>query len=374
MTTIEWTRNPDGTEGKSWNPIVAYRTITDNNGNGARLRGWHCEHVHGGCEFCYAESQNIIGARGGTRLPYKPGHRKDVEIELHEETLLAPLHWKKPQRIFVCSMTDLFGAWVKAEWLDKLFAIMALCPQHTFIILTKRPERMREYLSTISLSIWMNASLDFGGTPALIGRQGKPLPNVWGLVSCSVQEDADKFIPQLLQTPLALRGVSLEPLLGPIDLTKITSEREYINALTGDRWIHLVAGDAHGDVHSPQWYQPLNWVIAGGESGKKPAEPRPMHPDWPRGLRDQCKAAAVPFFFKQWGEYHPSAEHNHDLYGCNVTPAAIRIDGKREWQSSEAYARLASRSPGWAAMCKLGKKNAGRLLDGVEHNEFPVTT
>src|ERR1043166_3823667 len=125
---IEWTD-------ASWTPIRARNLKTGK-------IGWHCEHVTSGCEFCYAENMN---KRLGTGLSFKPGHRKDIQIFLDETMLLAPLRWKKPRMIFVCSMTDAFADFVKDEWLDKMFAVMALCPQHTFQVLTKRPERMREW-------------------------------------------------------------------------------------------------------------------------------------------------------------------------------------------------------------------------------------
>lgn len=134
---IEWTD-------ASWNPIQAHRTF-EPAGRYGKL-GWHCEHVSEACCNCYAKGFN---KRLGTELDYKPGHRlspePDTEIFLDEKMLLAPLRWKRPRKIFVCSMTDLFGDWVEDEWLDRIFAVMALCPQHTFQLLTKRQARMRKY-------------------------------------------------------------------------------------------------------------------------------------------------------------------------------------------------------------------------------------
>ena len=132
-TKIEWT---DAT----WNPLRARHKVTKKN-------GWHCEKVSSGCDICYSDKFN---RRLGTGLPFKPGHRKDIEIFLDEKMLLQPLKWKRPRRIFVCSMTDLFGDFHSDGWIDKMFAVMARCPQHTFQILTKRSKRMRDYITARS--------------------------------------------------------------------------------------------------------------------------------------------------------------------------------------------------------------------------------
>jgi protein gp37 len=314
---IEWT---DAT----WNPIRARNLKTGK-------IGWHCEHVTSGCEFCYAESMN---KRLGTGLPFKPGHRKDIEIFLDEKMLVAPLRWKKPRMIFVCSMTDAFADFVKDEWLDKIFAVMALCPQHTFQVLPKRPERMREYMSDPLRKRAMGQAV-MGISNALAAQagshlaritikqfedaftpDGKPFPNVWLGTSCENQATADDRIPILLDTPAAIRFVSLEPLLGSIDLREVSTAS-----------VSAAAGNKLSDC--------LHWVIVGGESGPNA---RPMHPGWARSLRDQCMAAGVPFFFKQWGEH------------CASESAIV------------------GRPPMFR---RIGKKAAGRLLDGVEHNGMP---
>src|SRR3972149_6922824 len=196
MTSIAWCRNADGSAGKSWNPIRARNLSTG-------AIGWHCEHVHEGCRNCYAERHNE--KRFGTGLPYKPGHRGDVEIFLDEKTLIAPLGWRTPQRVFVCSMTDLFGEWVTDSWLDRILVVMALCQRHIFIVLTKRPRRMRDYF---------RARRD--DEDICLGIR----PNLWLLVSCSEQKDADEFIPLVLDTPAAVRGGSGGPPLGPVELRR----------------------------------------------------------------------------------------------------------------------------------------------------------
>jgi protein gp37 len=399
MTAIEWCRNKDGSPGKTWNPIRARDKKTGK-------RGWHCEHVHEGCRFCYAERLNAkAGDTGGTGLAYKPGHRADVDIYLDEKTLLAPLAWKKPQRIFVCSMTDLFGEWVTDEWLDKVFAIAALCPQHTFIVLTKRPERMRDYLDADDRHYAIAAALGNMLDGEWIWNKGKrhrpmidkmidrlhgvayteienpdgsksygderqvntpwPLPNVWGLVSCGDQNDADAFIPILLDTPLAKRGVSLEPLLGPIDLNSTVGGTLWIGGQRGCGGTHRGIGtpdcprEPHHH-HDERCRPGLDWVIAGGESGK---DARPMHPDWARDLQKRCDAAAVPFFFKQWGEYVPAVVRADDEYDGGFRAETME-------HGTYAITRAHDFRDGLAAV-RVGKKRAGRALDGREHNAWP---
>lgn len=277
---IEWTE-------ASWTPIRARNVKTGK-------IGWHCEHATTGCEFCYAEGFNM---RLGTRLPFKPGHRKDIEIFLDETMLRAPLHWKKPRMIFVCSMTDAFADFVKDKWLDQMFAVMALCPQHTFQLLTKRAERMLDYMTQTRLNRWMNASLSFGGTPALIGRAGKPLPNVWLGVSVEDQPTAEARIPNLLRTPAAIRFISREPGLGDVDLTMLVHDK-------GQRVVDATNGcyafkDGDGWEQAGQGYS-LKWVIDGGESGSD----RLYDIDASRALEAQCVDNGVAYFRKQLGA-HP---------------------------------------------------------------------
>src|SRR5262249_39607379 len=129
----------------SWNPLrAAGERLTENATGYAMHAGWYCEHVSEGCRNCYAET---INRRLGNGRAYKPGHRGELTFSLDEKTLLQPLHWRKPRKIFLGSMTDIFGDWVTDSQLDRIFAVMALCPQHTFQVLTKRAERMRDYLT-----------------------------------------------------------------------------------------------------------------------------------------------------------------------------------------------------------------------------------
>lgn len=316
-TDIEWSD-------ESWNPIRA-RLRAD-----PAVIGWHCEHASPGCEHCYSETRNRSGrCNMGTKLSYKPGHRKDIEVFLDEAQLLKPLRWKKGRKVFVCSMTDLFADFVTDDTLDRIFAVMALCPQHTFQVLTKRSARMREYMNgrqngqgrwiTALESVRSNQSgFKLGDALEYLFRRG-PLRNVWLGVSVEDQKRADERIPDLLATLAAVRWISAEPLLGPINI---------IDAM----W----ARDGFASIHAT-----IDLVVCGGESGTKA---RPMHPAWARNLRDQCAETDTAFFFKQWGEWGPFVP------GTRTQPVAC--DG--------------------GVMQRLGKKNTGRLLDGVEHNGLPA--
>ena len=380
-TSIEWT---DAT----WNPIRARDRET------GKL-GWFCTHASPGCANCYAEP---INRRLGTGVDYKPGHLDRIEVFLDEAALLKPLSWRRPRMIFVGSMTDLFGDFVTDKMLDRVFAVMALCPQHVLQVLTKRQERMRAYLSRPATArrVWelacdmvvehgfgvtllahpSHASLAPAGRHVHVGRW--PLPNVWLGVSVEDQRRADERIPILLDTPAAVRWISAEPLLEPVEWKRWLPTARLARRPNGEEflaphfymarcercgWIgssELCGTDSWGDdsdVYCASCKQSicgdemaaLDWVVAGGESGPGA---RPMHPDWARALRDQCAAAGVPFLFKQWGAWEPHPE------GVAVEPF---IDAGR--------ARLMEETGSW--LVRVGKKAAGRLLDGRTHDAFP---
>lgn len=349
---IEWTD-------ASWTPIRARNKATGK-------VGWHCEHATTGCVNCYAESMNL---RLGTGLPFKPGHRKDIEIFQDDDMLLAPLKWKRPRMVFVCSMTDLFADFVPDEWIDKIFAVMALCPQHTFQVLTKRSARMREYFEDDDRAMMIGVALGNMLDGDWIWKEGKqfrkridhlislshgmadddvstaddeflPLKNVWLGVSAERQEEWDERVCDLGATPAAVRFVSAEPLLGPIDV-----------------------GNAF-DPTSDDTYHPVDWVIVGGESGPGA---RPMHPDWARSIRDQCQAAAA-FFFKQWGAWAPGGV-THRNYADGEYATIIAIDGTL---STGDKMEGGPPRPLWCPISRVGKGKAGRLLDGREWNEMPA--
>lgn len=272
-TSIQWTD-------KTWNPT----------------RG--CSRVSPGCEHCYAEqiAYRFAGDKRttsvGTRTGHQPftGFAKIVnghpawtgKVELIESKLTEPLHWKKPQRIFVNSMSDLFHEALPDEAIDRVFAVMALCPQHTFQVLTKRAERMLCYMESrrASSRFWKAACLagwTFDFRSPLDGKEYSllpfPLPNVWLGVSVEDQQRADERIPLLLQTPAAVRFVSYEPALGPVNFLAVP-----------DRW----KGKGTG----------IDWIICGGESGPGA---RRFDLEWMRSAVVQCKAAGTAIFCKQIG-------------------------------------------------------------------------
>ena len=318
-TKIEWTET-------TWNPI----------------RG--CSRVSEGCRNCYAES--VANRFKGDGQPYEgliaKGGQWNGKITVAEHLIDQPLRWRKPRMIFVNSMSDLFHENVPTSVIDEIFAVMAICPQHTFQILTKRPERMLEYFKSFNgqgaEARGFNVCSEFAhrrkGGADLISKIPEGLPNVWLGVSVEDQATADERIPLLLQTPAAVRWISAEPLLGKLSM-------RWFPAWPTNTGGACMNPDNGGVTDHLDGLRCLDWVVVGGESGKNA---RPMHPDRVRLLRDQCAEADVPFFFKQWGEFAPNW-----FYGD---------DGKYNG------------GPVW--MDRMGKKAAGRLLDGVLHDEYPA--
>lgn len=283
QSKIEWTQ-------KVWNPVTGCTKISD------------------GCTNCYAEKM-------AKRLKGRFGYPEEDPFTptFHPDRLTEPISWIKPKMVFVCSMGDLFHEEISFQLTNAVFSAMADANQHIYQVLTKRPERMKEFFDIKS---------------NMHGIKWQPSPNVWLGVSAENQEQADKRIPILLQVPAAVRFVSCEPLLGLVNLTP------YLSPPTGE----MSAGQ-----------RGLNWIIAGGESGHKA---RPMHPDWATSLRDQCKEASVPFFFKQWGAWWPNCQ------GCGSF--LDDFDPLPKTYVTNDY-----------MFYKIGKKHSGRILDGKEHNEYP---
>jgi protein gp37 len=301
-SAIEWTD-------ETWNPVVG------------------CTRVSAGCDLCYAvQMTKRLEAMGQEKyaglVNIGKNHFNGV-VRTVDDALTIPLKWKKPRRVFVNSMSDLFHKDVPFEFIDKVFAVMALTPQHTYQVLTKRPERMAEYFGRtegISFSPEQEKELDRhfppvqaetmcdGGEstkmteiPGWWDRLNKVKefgvaspPNVWLGTSVENQEAADERIPHLLRCPAAVRFLSCEPLLGPVDLKLGTWKLCHRCGEVGVDGLYCPNCNRHSTADNPE----LHWAICGGESG---AKARPMHPDWARSLRDQCQAAGVPFFFKQWG-------------------------------------------------------------------------
>ena len=351
---IEWT---DAT----WNPVTG------------------CSVVSPGCTNCYAMA--LAGtrlrnhpSRAGLTIASKAGPVWNGQVRFNDYWLGEPLHWKKPRRVFVCAHGDLFHEDVPDEWIDQVFAVMALAPQHTFQVLTKRAKRMREYCSASrTIRRVYEQACDIavehepkvlliapGTTPSFAPEQVArneviyldrwPLANVWLGVSAEDQKRADERVPDLLATPAAVRFVSAEPLLGAIDFARIEVIPDRLddcgslkrcgirlNALKGTSCESGLPYQSlwNGEGEPPTTPPPrLDWIIVGGESGRNA---RPMQIAWARSIRDQCAGAGVGFFFKQFGEFAPD----------DNAPGAH------------------------TAMRRVGKAIAGRVLDGRTHDAMP---
>lgn len=363
-TKIEWT---DAT----WNPITG------------------CSVTSPGCKHCYAmllAGTRLRGhpSRAGLTVDTKAGPVWTGEVRFNEAWLDQPLRWKRPRMIFVCAHGDLFHEDVPDAWIDRVFAVMALCPQHIFQVLTKRADRMREYLADrrSAARILGHSFLIEGGVKPSLNTPW-PLPNVWLGVSVEDQARADQRIPDLLATPAAMRWLSCEPLLGPVDLTSVKAPRyrdEPEDDLEIDwRFDALTVGDHYwfdgedgqpGDCgDGPYRDHRIDWVVAGGESG---LAARPTHTAWVRALRDQCASATllgdpapIPFFFKQWGEWLP--EGQFDVTRFQWAPGN---DGRVHWWQPEP--EVGTHLQDAHCSVRVGKKVAGRTLDYVQHDGFPV--
>jgi len=234
-----------------------------------------------------------------------PASPHEFDVTLHIEKLEAPLRWRKPSRVFVCSMSDLFHPAVPFEFIRNVYNIAAFAPRHNFQILTKRPERALEFYNWLAMGV---TSCDY--------------PNVWLGVTAENQEQADTRIPILLQIPAAMHFVSIEPMLGEVDLTNIRQLHRHIDSLTGLAWIQN-SGTFSSECNK------LDWVICGGETGPGA---RSLRLEWVRDLRDQCLVASVPFFFKRWGSNpHPDAFINIPYINAQVTLPGHGgfLDGRR---------------------------------------------
>jgi len=277
-----------------------------------------CTRVSKGCENCYAEK--MAGRGILQQFPQyqevNDGGKWNHQTAFVASELEKPLRWRKPRRIFVCSMGDLFHESVPDEWIHAVVDVARRCPQHTFQLLTKRPERFAAF---------------FDAYPAAYVGNPLALPsNIWLGVSVEDQATADERIPLLLRVPAAVRFVSAEPLLGPIAIDRYLSD-----------WWHNRNSGVVTDDGPVESTGRLAWLICGGESGPGA---RPMHPDWARGLRDQCQEAGVAFFLKQNGEFADSG----------TIPASGVVEV----------------APGYE-MIRVGKKQAGRELDGRTWEECP---
>lgn len=295
-----------------------------------------CTRVSDGCLHCYIPRTP----------PFRMAHRRfdhdgigaTTGVKLHSDRLPIPLAWRKPRRIFVCSLADLFHDAVPDRYIAEVFAVMSIAERHTFQVLTKRPARMRSLLNTEQFWVLVDNARAVRRHGPLPGAGAVALPNVWIGTSVESQQWADIRIPALLETPAAIRWLSMEPLLGAVDLTNVAPGLRYANsgftALAGSRRV--------------------DWVVVGGESGPGA---RPMHPDWARSLRDQCIAAGTPYLFKQWGEWAPNGQR-----GIGIGQHAEGREGLVGPADERGFREVIER---------VGKKAAGRELDGRTWDEYP---
>lgn len=295
-STIEWTDSV-------WNPVTG------------------CTKVSKGCANCYAE-RVFPRAYGNTMVPVDPRivpdtmdmrPRKFTDVRLHPERLDQPLRWRRPRRIFVNSMSDLFHEDVPFEFIDQVFAVMALCQQHQFQVLTKRPERMQAYMTYENIGRvgyiegiakrMLRQRSKTPEKPVLVDKTLRmPLLNAWLGVSCEGQATADERIPLLLKTPAVVRFVSAEPLLAAADLSwylglGVCDECGESRALAFWPFKDGVRQCGCGSLAIRE-SRVLDWIIVGGESGSRA---RPFVLGWGKDIIRQCKAAGVPVFMKQVG-------------------------------------------------------------------------
>lgn len=275
----------------SWNPVTG------------------CSRVSEGCRHCYAETLSL--RYGWTKKPWTAPNAPE-NVVLHPERLELPLRWKRPRRIFVNSMSDLFHEQVDEKFVAKVFAIMDLARQHTYQVLTKRPERAAQLLADENFQLhvgWFQSQAvrEYGlAEPEKVGPW--PLRNVWLGTSVERQREADERIPHLLRAPAAVRFLYCEPLLGPIDLSGWLDNISNLPPMPGAEWVHPPVTPT-GWYRFADWEPELHWVIVGGESG--PGY-RAMEVDWARSLRDQCLEAGVAFFFKQGSGARPGMHRELD--------------------------------------------------------------
>ncbi|WP_242892610.1 DUF5131 family protein [Actinomadura litoris] len=348
-TKIEWADT-------TWNPTLG------------------CDRISAGCDNCYAIGQAHIRARNphpriaaaftGLTERTEQGTDWTGRINLLPDRLDQPMHWRKSRRIFVNSLSDLFHQDVPEDFIAQVWTVMGATPQHTYQILTKRHARMRSVVRRIA---WRTPTTEerrrgihhaqayVQPNEDLNDHIGLPrvLPNVWLGISAEDQKRADLRVPALLDTPAAVRWVSAEPLLGPLDLTRISRARNQQPELAWD-----VLGRRYGVPG--RWEAPMNsnagldWVVTGGESGPRA---RPADPNWFRSLRDQCQAAGVAYLHKQNGEWAPTGQ-----VGIGCIDDRERLAGPPDERGFREVIR------------RVGKKAAGRELDGQIWDEYPTAT
>lgn len=313
-----------------------------------------CTKVSDGCKHCYAEA--MMDKRYG-RVKWGPS---GVRVRTSAANWKKPLKWNRQAkkegvryRVFCASLADVFEDKPDQpelyEWRQELFGLIGDTPYLDWLLLTKRPENVERMIACALHGTRLSLEDDF--------------PNVWIGTSVENQEQADKRIPELLQIPARVRFLSMEPLLGAVDLTCFMNDTldpeqsyGYVNSLIGFTF------DTEGFGNRLSMGA-VDWVIVGGESG---SNARPMRPDWVCSIRDQCVETGVPFLFKQWGEWIPYDAKDHEDW-------ALTHDDISQWRWLTVDGR---EGPVWrkdiiTTMIKIGKKKAGRLLDGRSWDQFP---
>ena len=371
---IEWTE-------ETWNVVVG------------------CTRVSAGCDHCYAIREahrlagnpngKIAGTFEGLTTVKKRGLDWTGDIVFPAGRMTQPLHWRTPRRVFVNSMADLFHPAVPDEMINRIFGVMALCPQHTFQILTKRPERMKDYINSAGREtlVWIEAYDRAVREKRSDHEYHKrnpvpwPLPNVWLGVSVENEDTAEERLPLLQQLLAAVRFVSYEPALGPVDWERWLQPycprcRDSYESADG-QWAWL-AGELwpihHCDeqIPSPRWFEcrpAIDWVICGGESG---SGARPMHIEWARSARDQCVEHGIPFFFKQFGEWAPGFHHSPAEERATRS-IMLSTDGDRfDGEAGQDLLDFCRAHRDVFPFYRWGKKVNGRLLDGREWSQFPT--
>ena len=329
-TKIEWTHIP-GYKGETWNPVTG------------------CTKISPGCANCYAETMLMRFHRSG---PFLPGN----EIQLHYDRFGIPFKWKAPRSIFVNSVSDTFHEDVPDSFLVRMYAVMALTPQHIYQVLTKRPDGapgLRNLGWLWGEVVKTEADQIRRGNPGLNLPEYDgtwPLLNVWLGTSAENQYWANDRVPKILRSPAVVHFVSCEPLLSHIDLSALRQPSgDVIDGFYGWR-----------ELHTFERVYGLDWVIVGGESGNK-KRIRPMHLQWARNLRDQTNTAGASFFFKQWGKYRPIT-----IDEIASQPEKIQFVNydRRERDNRKIKKTL-------GVMIKGSKDLNGHVLDDTVWQEFP---
>ena len=352
------------------------------------FNGWEgCQKVGPGCDNCYAETRNARFA-GGQAINWGPGAprrrtsasnwNKPLAWNANHDAFFAQ-HGRR-QRVFCSSLADVFDNAVRDEWRADLFTLIRSTPNLDWLLLTKRIGNAKAMIE--------NAMRDQGDDAELAGW---PWPNVWLGATIVNQPEADRDITKLLAVPAKVHFLSMEPLLGPVDLRSLSCGEGEVDCLNPSTWEDAIEQWRDTDEDWAEQFEDwfgvdlscglsgpmhagIDWVIVGGESGPGA---RPMHPEWARSLRDQCEAAGVPFLFKQWGEWVPyehsaqppylHSQHGHEIDGHTLP----------DFESGDYDPEHSEWCMDWADMLlarKVGKRAAGRLLDGRTWDGFPKTT